>query len=312
MHWAGITTSRTVYNDYFESSTPARLFNSEMKSISFFTAFAIGAMSPAYALAQSGESTWGVAEVDSYIRGVQAAALKASDDPFTKPAGLAAPADRIVFRFPFLRPRESDRKEPPFHNPFWRYDAVSEQLTLQSYAPDDGAELRLDTQGQREAFRLKVLGVDVYYDSREKEAGVYQNAYGSRTVVTNLNIESRGIGELRSVQNFRDELIFNAKQFTDIRTIEPEKARELTKHLEMEIEATPDEWAPGKWVICGAYNDTPTLESPKRLSKTGCYLTVRYKAFRYIDARNGEVLKEWKRAGSVDYLIHRPTLQLGK
>lgn len=283
-----------------------------MKSISFLTALILGAVSPSYAQTGSEPSTWGVTEVDAYIQGFQAANKKASDDPFAKPAAAEAPAQRIVFRFPFYQPGVPERRTPPHHSASWEYDAASELLTLRSFAPDDGAELRLDTLGRKDAYRLKMLGIDVYYDSRSKDAGIYQNGYGSRTAVTNLNIETRGIGELRTVINFRDEYVFELKHYTDKRTIAPEMARELTRHLEMEIEATPDEWAPGKWIICGTYNDRPTLESPKRLAKTGCYLTVKYKAFRYIDARTGEVVNEWKSGAGSAYQLNSTTSPLGR
>lgn len=265
-----------------------------MKFLSIFTAVAITTLTPAYAQNDSNEQPWSMADVDNYLISHQVSSKKSSNDPFTKPGQAAAPAQRIVFRFPFLKPGQPVPIEPPFHTASWKYDATAELLTLETYVPKGGEYLRLNTLGQREAFRLKMFGMDVYADRQTGNAGVYQNAYGARVDVSTVTETSRGIGELRTVNGWRDELIWGEKYPKHTFRIAPEAARELTKHLVMEVEAVTKSWAPGKWVICGESGSAPSFDSPKRLSRDGCYLTVQYKAYRFIDARNGEILREWQ------------------
>lgn len=246
---------------------------------------------------------WGAAEVDAYVAVNRPRAATEVADPFAVPAAAPAPASQVLLRSSVYMSGAEPAPTSDFrYTAVWKYDPATQTMELKTYRPSAGTLLSLETQGVTipglaSYQRPNMAGIDTFTDRKTEDAGEGQNAYGARVDMRRITIENRGIGEIRSsiVDDAGPPVPRGQYSYDHSFTIAPEDARALTQNLELQIIAEPVAWAPNKWIICGESYSGATVRNPVILSTSGCYLTARFDTFRFVDTRDGTVIKEWSR-----------------
>lgn len=237
--------------------------------------------------------TWGLAEVDAYVRD-NTPKTGEDDDPFATPAASPRPASIVVLSVPVSRSGRSDAAD--HIDAFWSYNSETQQLTLEA-RPEVGSTLMTLTPSPPDGGdflrRPKAHQVWLTHEVTERsDGGSRSNAFGATVQVTNVRSEQRGIAQLAPGMDnpgpaYPDRYASGYK-FT--KAISPEFARELVNHLRFEVVATPREYSPGKWVICGIGGFSPTIRSPISSLDSGCYLTVVVESVRFVDSSDGTIV----------------------
>ncbi|MND47923.1 hypothetical protein D3C80_388300 [compost metagenome] len=247
------------------------------------------------------ENPWGRDEVEAHIQSYKVA-TGVEADPFT-PWIERAPAKDIVLSYGVLGAAVAEDLSLPL-DPRWSYDAGRQALTI-STDPSGQDTLAVDWQGREPSVRLwegQVGLQDRYLASRQvkvTDMGEGSNAFGAVRRVTKRAFTERGITEVGATSRGpRSGGGYGASSFVHRISIASEEARALTPHLRFEVVARSKDWAPGKWIICGVGYIGATVDIPTVFETDACFISVEIVAVRYVDDRDGTVLKQWDRPGS--------------
>lgn len=250
------------------------------------------------------EAPWGAAEVDAYIVENMPKSATEVADPFAVPNEVPAPAKQVLLRSSVhMSGTQPDETTDFRYTAVWKYDPSRQIMELKTHRPRAGTLLSLDTQGVTipglaSYQRPNMAGIDTFRDQKTEDAGEGQNSYGARVSMQRITVVSRGIGEMRSsiADDAGPPLPRGQYSYDHTFSIAPEDARALTQNLELQIVAEPVAWAPNKWIICGTDYSGATIRNPVIQITRGCYLTARLDTFRFVDTRDGTVIKEWSRS----------------
>lgn len=244
-------------------------------------------------------TTWGNAELDAYILAnrPQDRAAAVAADPFAAPAAIPDPASTIHLVYEVAQAGTGSSA----WSPTWKYDVETGVLTLSQTRPLSLTQ-NISWQGREPQVRYSerpVLhnGFMVFREVTESDGGPASNAYGATVNVTIVKTVGRGIAELAPFEARPGPSTGNRYSMTyeHTMTISPDEGRALVPHLRLEVIARPKPWSPGRWVLCSTSYDGATIRHPTTSVGDYCYVTTEVMTIRFVDSRDGTVLRQWNR-----------------
>lgn len=243
------------------------------------------------------DETWGVKEIDDYVRLNHPITQTQSDDPFAAPPAMPAPAQSIVMRWPIVRYDPQGVSDSTVAT--WKYDAVAQTMTIEGQTP--GGYINMwDFQGRRDevpdGFGYSSKVYHTHTRTVRADAGMGTNAFGVRARLMRETTTERGFVELRRYMN--GGIPGNGPYgygYVHTWSILPEEARTLSQNLYLEVVAETVPWVPGRWVICGNYQRMPSIDNPTIRRIDACYLTGKLLFVRMLDGRTDEIIMQWAR-----------------
>lgn len=248
---------------------------------------------PTFALSQvtTKPAPWGAAEVDAYVAEHASRKQEDVEDPF---APLSPPNENIILKIPFERKLiEIGWKCLLESCATWNYEIETKQLALE-FRQYDGRELEWNWQGTTPTNRGGTRITDGFVTFSDKEQEIARLPSDSKRLARYTFTQTvRGIIARRNGSYAIPDLLQAGQSFSHVTKIEPELARQLVDNLQVEIVAKSKQWREGDWVQCGRRYSLAEPREP--LTGPHCFLTVELVAVRFIDKRNGTVLRDWSR-----------------
>jgi hypothetical protein len=251
------------------------------------------------------QAAWGNREVEAYIE-----AHRPSDeeptDPFAVSAASPAPARNVVLRYPVKGVGGPPRPAGPVYA-IWEYNPTLQIMTVKVSRPESPTSVVIDYGDYPSSglYRERIFGWPTSEERDWQGYQVRQNALGAQVRVSSSWVAMLGLGEIAERQPITtdDDLGY---RYQHQWTIAPEEARALSEHLEIQIGGETVEWQPGRWIVCGRGASVPTVRSPYRISRSGCFVSSRLQWIRVVDVRSGAIIHQWNRRAGIPSTVHRP------
>ncbi len=215
-------------------------------------------------------ATWSNAEVTAYLRAFGPDRTGPAD-PFAVPP---LPGENIVLSFPI--PAQMGELET-----YWTYDLKGQTMTVVATEDESatGRALIVDSPPQTQLnMRGWALGA--------RRGPPTMDFVGNRQIPVRT-IQVMGFGQVQASRVLGSSA--EPREFRHTFSIEPDAARALSSHLQLQVSGKARPWRDGQWTLC--VHDLSKMQSGIRVRS--CYLTGVLETYRIIDKRDGSVIHEW-------------------
>ncbi len=212
-------------------------------------------------------------------------------DPFSYPVATPPSSLNLLVEIPFTQ------KLPEYEpGPKWKYSLAEKTLELRYFvdslvmmAPDwEGYEPKTD-------FYADTAAIDISSSKEAFSGGLRQNGFGVQVSVVTEMTTTRGIMSRATRKGEKVRPGIEDSTYLHSFNIDPEKAKVLVSHLKVVILARAVPWRPGDFVQCASRYSAPTISDPRELVQASCYLSSEIIAVRFVDDRDGAIIREWLR-----------------
>lgn len=213
-------------------------------------------------------------------------------DPFSVPG--PSPLNGRVIRFAREIKMEGAADGHPFWS--WSYDAVSGRLSIR-ILPSDFNLMNTFQEGTEFVVRpgSPMAGFLTFREERREGSAVMRNSYGASTTVevyrsTEFGFASVSTGYTPVFPGLADRVTFLTHEVR----LAAEQARDLAANLQLVVDGEVIDFRAGRSIVCGTSYSEPTIRRPKEVLGRVCVLSSRISRVAIVDARTGDVLREWR------------------